>query len=77
MNQQNPRIFPNPATGIINVIAPQGSYTMTVLDVLGNEIYKGYFSGNQQVDLSDVRKGLYVVKLEGDSFLTTEKLLLR
>lgn len=77
MNQQNPRIFPNPATGIINVIAPQSSYTMTVIDVLGNDIYKGYYTGNQQIDLSDVRKGLYVVKLEGDSFLTTEKLLLR
>lgn len=78
MNQQaNPRIFPNPATGIINVVGIDRQYRMTIVDVLGSLVFDQTYSGSSQVDLSGLRKSLYIVKLEGDDFLTTEKLLLR
>lgn len=72
-----PHIFPNPTTGYINLIAPESTYTMKITDVLGNIIHENEYTGSNNVDLSHVRRGLYIVSLQGTDFIKTEKLLLR
>lgn len=72
-----PHIFPNPTTGNINLIAPESTYTMKITDVLGNIIHENEYTGSNNVDLSHVRRGLYIVSLQGADFIKTEKLLLR
>lgn len=72
----NPRFFPNPTNGIINIIA-DGDYTISTLDVLGKIVFFSQFSGNNQVDFSNLHKGIYFIKIEGQDYLKVEKLMIR
>lgn len=75
--QQNPRFFPNPTSGIVNFTATADLYLVTIVDVLGSIVYNGHFSGNSQIDLSNQSKGIYFIKIEGGDFVKVEKLILK
>jgi hypothetical protein len=61
--------FPNPTTGIFNITIPEVSetskITITVYDLLGNDIYQNEFTGNKatSIDISDKSQGLYIIKI--------------
>jgi hypothetical protein len=58
-------VFPNPSSGIINLILPQTGSDVEVVDVLGNVIVAKNFqnSGNVQLDLSAQPNGVYFVRI--------------
>ena len=64
-------VFPNPATNLLNINNASGnagnaSYTIT--DVPGRTILSGNFSGStQQVDISRLIPGNYILKIETDN----------
>lgn len=69
-------VFPNPTQGILNIsIALQqpGALTLTVTDMLGNQVYRevvdNYDAKQQlyrQVNLADKAKGTYIVHIESN-----------
>jgi uncharacterized delta-60 repeat protein len=52
-------IFPNPANQNINVHSVYNIMQIKVIDVLGNEVLNVNDSGNTQIDISSMPKGLY------------------
>ena len=63
-------IYPNPATKYILLKnAPEGVLTIVVYGLDGIElIHKKLMSGMQQIDISDLAKGLYLLKVNEKTF---------
>jgi hypothetical protein len=62
------KIFPNPASDVINIAiqgAPDHSTTYTITDNLGRTVKQGQFSGSNiaQVNIHDIAGGLYQVRV--------------
>jgi len=76
-------VYPNPSTGIFNVQIPAitaGVATIQVFDASGRKVYSTEVSAisgnqNQQINLSNQPKGNYVVKMNLDGKLFTEKVV--
>jgi hypothetical protein len=78
LNQgENPRLLPNPSNGNVNLVASGGAYKITIFDVLGSVVFDQVFSGNSQMDLTQLHKGMYFAKIEGEGFVKVEKLILK
>ena len=77
-------IYPNPTTGIVNVqfaAIKAGRYTIEVYDMHSRVVKKAEINvtagkNNTKMDLKNLSKGSYLVKISGDSSITTEKILL-
>ncbi|MBC7641622.1 MAG: T9SS type A sorting domain-containing protein [Flavobacterium sp.] len=70
------KLFPNPSTGIVK-INTQETVSLSVIDVLGKVVY----TNNQvdyatNIDLINLQKGVYLVKVIGENAYSTEKLIL-
>lgn len=70
-------IYPNPTNGILHFITNQ-TVNITIMDMLGEIVFSGknIVSGSS-VDISSLQKGIYLIKLAGESFVKTEKLILK
>ncbi len=69
-------IYPNPANGIIYIEA-KNIQTIEIIDVLGKVVKQLQKSGNKmQIDLSNIRKGIYFIKIKTEKGIVTEKLIL-
>lgn len=68
--EQNLAVFPNPSTGMINIVPERGgAYDLRVLDLLGKTVKENRFiySGNPHVlDLSNLDKGIYVITTQSE-----------
>jgi len=74
---QYPQIFPNPTSGVIHLIAPDERYRITLFNGYGNPVLEEILTGTSSIDVSYLRKGLYFLKIEGQTFLNNEKLILK
>jgi hypothetical protein len=66
------RIFPNPTTGLINVVC-QGEQTVAVYNLTGQCVYTGVAEGQLQIDLSSFGAGVYAVKVGDKAWRTVVK----
>lgn len=71
-------LYPNPSKGIVNlsIEEPSSTYQVTISDMSGQTITNQKVMGNTQLDLSEYRKGFYMVVIEGDDYQKVEKLVL-
>jgi photosystem II stability/assembly factor-like uncharacterized protein len=68
-------IFPNPATGIINLGPLCSSRTeIMIFDLNGKQIFLGYCVDNQ-FDISNLKNGVYIIKLVDEKFVIVDKLI--
>lgn len=72
-------MFPNPSTGLITIQGDDinGSY-LELIDLSGKVVFtqSGLSTSNNEVDLSILSKGLYMVKITGEKGTSAERLLL-
>ncbi len=73
-------ISPNPFSTSININSEnlkEDDYTISVYDLPGKIIYqtKKQFSNKTSVELSDLTKGIYFLKITGNHFAATKKIL--
>ncbi len=75
-NLQNTQIsiFPNPTNGIINIETQEQIEKITILDISGKIILE---TTNTEIDLSKQKTGTYFVKIETESDIFTEKIILK
>jgi hypothetical protein len=75
-------IYPNPSSGKVNLITENINSTLTVelLGVNGQlyysqqlEVSNNYYT----IDLPEVSKGIYLLKVQGKDFVKTEKLMIK
>ncbi|MBK3516150.1 T9SS type A sorting domain-containing protein [Carboxylicivirga marina] len=71
------RIYPNPATEVINIEAVEAEITeVQLLDLTGKVVYKS--NTTDAINVSSLSKGFYVVKMEAaDGEVCTNKILIK
>ena len=63
--------------GIIK-INTENPVNVTIVDVLGKTVFASKnIIKDSSIDLSNLQKGIYFAKIEGDSANTTEKIILK
>ena len=70
-------IYPNPSYGHLNIeTLASGWYTIEIVSQSGQLIYSDRIEGpRHQVDLSNLQKGIYIIRLRSDNFVRTQKLI--
>ena len=56
-------VFPNPTTDIVSIETPETLEHYEVYNVLGQQIQKGMFNNNNQINLHGAAAGTYFVKV--------------
>ena len=67
-------IYPNPATTVLNVVA-EGYNTIEVINLLGQTVYTCNATNNTQINVSNLRNGVYFVRVNGEKGTTTQKFI--
>ena len=76
-------MYPNPSTGIVTIDYPEhedGDMKIEVIDLSGKTVYTILFTetNGQQIDLKELNKGMYLVKISFDDVVVgTQKLKLQ
>jgi len=75
-------VYPNPTNGTLHIECniPEGDYTMTMTDVLGQTMYSTstHISGHytNSIEMSNYAEGLYILSIKGSNSITQKKILL-
>lgn len=70
------KVYPNPTKGSIYVNLPADAQ-MTLTDLSGKVVMRGtLISGESQLTLQHLSKGMYLMQLEGENFSKTEKIII-
>lgn len=56
-------VYPNPASEFINIKIEDGSYQLQVYDLLGKKRMQQHVNGNVQLQVIDLSKGVYILKI--------------
>ncbi|MGJ8550215.1 T9SS type A sorting domain-containing protein [Winogradskyella wichelsiae] len=71
-------ISPNPANSTLNITLPNtdGDLKLEVFDVLGKRVYKGVITKLEwSVNVSNWKKGVYLVRLSDDKTTQTKRFI--
>lgn len=74
LNNQKALIYPNPSNGIIN-IENKNLNKIFIYDISGKKIKE--LKASSQIDLSDISKGIYLIKLISDEGILVDKIILQ
>jgi hypothetical protein len=70
-------IFPNPSKGNITLQAQtKENAQISVYDILGKEVYRTSQSLNSDINLKNLRSGVYLLRLEADGKQITKRLII-
>ena len=72
ISASNIRLYPNPTNGILN-IEGNGEMTISVMNTLGQTILVSTANGNATIDMSSFETGIYMVRIETENRIKTEK----
>jgi len=62
-NNINVNVYPNPTNDIVNIETQETLHNYEVYNVLGQQIQKGMFNGNNQLNLHGATAGTYFIKV--------------
>lgn len=76
------KIYPNPTSGIVNISIPNysGVLNLEVFDINGRKVLskaETSFSTSVNINLQGLEPGIYIIKLEGEAFNFSEKIILK
>tara|TARA_B100000579_G_scaffold438045_1_gene471342 strand:- start:3166 stop:5094 length:1929 start_codon:yes stop_codon:yes gene_type:complete len=70
-------IYPNPSNGMLNIeLDEQGQFNLEINDMLGKVVCNKSISSNTMLDLTDLDKGIYFVKLSNSAATQTTKVII-
>ncbi len=72
-------IYPNPTNGLLNIHQNEAIQEIIVFDILGNSTFKVNTEGNNNVsiDLSNLAKGIYYVRIKSNDGFNIQKVTLK
>jgi PKD repeat protein len=69
--------YPNPTTGIVEVMLPKNNAKVSVFNMIGEEVANSSTTSNLlKIDLSSQPNGVYFIKVTSNGEVTTKKILL-
>ncbi|MGB0868125.1 MAG: T9SS type A sorting domain-containing protein [Flavobacteriales bacterium] len=74
-NAINVSVSPNPTNGLLNITSQSNETTVTVFDMLGQEVLSTVNGGNFSVDLTNEKTGIYFVKISNELGTATSKIV--
>jgi len=72
--QREFEIYPNPATEIL-IITLSGKADFVLIDAIGREVKQGVIVNQNQISVSDLIAGIYVVQVKTEHSVYTSKFL--
>ncbi len=70
------KIYPNPARTEVNVSCAEPAWYQ-LYDLTGKEIYQAYYpAGSNIIDVSNIPKGMYILRLQGKNRFHQQKLMI-
>ena len=75
IRKNNINIYPNPAKNIINISSLDDILNVTIFNAQGQIVKQVSNLGNQSIDISNLKKGMYFVKIQTKSTYITKKIL--
>ncbi|NOZ47213.1 MAG: T9SS type A sorting domain-containing protein [Chlorobi bacterium] len=75
-------VFPNPTFGNINISSDDffdKDLKIELVNLNGQVIFSSYFNSSKtdyNIDLPDISKGLYIIKIQCDDFIKTKKIVI-
>ena len=76
VSENNVSLYPNPTDGIVN-IESTGTMTISVMNMLGQKVIETTATDNANIDLSAFESGIYMVRIETENGIKTEKVNVR
>jgi len=79
INQPNFTIYPNPANHVVSIESniSQGEFvTLSMFDITGKLMIQNKFKGKLQLDISSIESGIYVIRLQANSEVFTQQLVI-
>jgi hypothetical protein len=78
-NLNNIRVYPNPSNGFLNIsgIFPNAEfYTISVFNIEGKQVYAANSVNTvaKSIDLSNLNKGLYIVKINSEKYSSINRI---
>ncbi|RZN83005.1 MAG: T9SS type A sorting domain-containing protein [Winogradskyella sp.] len=70
-------VYPNPSNGNVTLQAQTSENAqISVYNILGNRVYQKSQSLNSEMNLSNLKSGIYLVKIEAEGKQTTKRLII-
>ncbi|MBQ6305488.1 MAG: C10 family peptidase, partial [Bacteroidales bacterium] len=73
---KNIDVYPNPTNGLLN-IEGQGTMHITVSNIMGQKLMEAAAEGNTTIDMSHLTVGMYIIRIETEHGVMTQKVNLR
>ena len=75
INNNRFKIYPNPSNGKF-IVMTENNVKIEILNILGNIIYQSNNSSTQEIDLSFVENGIYIININSENERFTEKIII-
>ena len=76
VQQSNLKIYPNPATDILHISGLEGTYSVKIINVLGQLQYSVNESLSElSININHLPSGMYFVRIESGKAITTSKII--
>jgi hypothetical protein len=69
------KIYPNPSNGKF-IVMTENNVKIEILNILGNIIYQSNNTSTQEIDLSFVENGIYIININSDNERFTKKIII-
>lgn len=70
-------VYPNPSNGFISFKGVNSSDNIKVISSLGNEVYNGKMNVSKQINLTNLKKGVYFVEVDQNGTSTTHRVVIK
>jgi hypothetical protein len=70
-------IYPNPSSGMVNILTDSKSKEIIIYNCFGQLIYSDKVNGKISIYFTKFGKGMYIVKLQNNSVILTQKLIIQ
>ncbi|MFT5601227.1 MAG: PKD repeat protein [Flavobacteriales bacterium] len=76
-NQVSFKMYPNPATDIVTIKTIRNSSKIEVINLIGETVYTAKSNGNTTINVSEISKGAYFIRVTEGTASSTQKLIIR
>ncbi|MEQ8238362.1 MAG: Ig-like domain-containing protein, partial [Cyclobacteriaceae bacterium] len=76
-SRNNIRLIPNPAISIVTIVGTENYHTVSIYDQSGKIVKQRKIDGLLSLDVSELQRGIYLVRLEGNGKPHVLKLIKR